>query len=213
MASVNELISKYKKKRLDIKLRLEDFKMMMNEPDEKIFSELSFCICTPQSRAESCNLVIKALENNKILFTGTSRQIRPFMNPVRFADNKAEYIIEARKLFSDKGRINIKNRIKSFTNPFDAREWLLNNVKGFGMKEASHFLRNIGMGEDLAILDRHILKNLYEYGVIEEIPDNLTKNKYLEIEQKMKEFSRIINIPMAELDLLFWSEETGRIFK
>ena len=26
-------------------------------------------------------------------------------------------------------------------------------------KEASHFLRNIGFGENIAILDRHILKN------------------------------------------------------
>jgi len=29
----------------------------------------------------------------------------------------------------------------------------------------------------------------------------------------MKEFSKKVNIPLAELDLLFWSEETGEVFK
>lgn len=84
---------------------------------------------------------------------------------------------------------------------------------GFGMKEASHFMRNIGLFEDIAILDRHILKNLIEYDVISEIPKTLTVKIYLEIEQKMKEFAEKIKIPFTELDLLFWSEETGHVFK
>jgi N-glycosylase/DNA lyase len=84
---------------------------------------------------------------------------------------------------------------------------------GFGLKEASHFLRNIGSEFDLAILDRHIIKNLLRYGVIDEIPKSLTKKQYLMIEERMKKFSKKIGIPLAELDLLFWSEETGEIFK
>ncbi len=82
-----------------------------------------------------------------------------------------------------------------------------------GYKESSHFLRNIGFGDDIAILDRHILKNLVKYGVIKEIPKSLTDKKYLEIEQKMKKFSEEAEIPFSHLDLLWWSEETGEIFK
>jgi thermostable 8-oxoguanine DNA glycosylase len=29
----------------------------------------------------------------------------------------------------------------------------------------------------------------------------------------MREFSRKTRIPMEEMDLLFWSEETGEVFK
>ena len=65
----------------------------------------------------------------------------------------------------------------------------------------------------MAILDRHILKNLVNYGAIDTIPKTLSKSKYLEIEQKMQNFSKNIGIPIAELDLLFWSKETGEIFK
>ena len=36
---------------------------------------------------------------------------------------------------------------------------------------------------------------------------------YFEIENKFKEFSKKVNIPMDELDLLFWSKEEGTVFK
>ncbi|MBI2110240.1 N-glycosylase, partial [Candidatus Woesearchaeota archaeon] len=92
------------------------------------------------------------------------------------------------------------------------RFYLLENVKGFGLKEVGHFMRNVGY-KDLAILDRHILKNLYSLGVINEIPKTLNRKKYFEIEEKFREFSKKINIPMDELDLYFWSLETGKVFK
>jgi N-glycosylase/DNA lyase len=94
-----------------------------------------------------------------------------------------------------------------------ARDWLVENIKGIGYKEASHFLRNIGFGENLAILDVHILRNLKKVGVIKELPKSITKKRYLNIENKFKKFSDRIKIPMAHLDLLFWSLETGKIFK
>lgn len=103
--------------------------------------------------------------------------------------------------------------MKQFNQNKDARGWLAQNVTGMGYKEASHFLRNIGLGEDLAILDRHVLKNLRLLGVIEEIPSSLSKSRYFEIEKSMKEFAEEINVPMGRLDLVLWYKETGEIFK
>jgi N-glycosylase/DNA lyase len=74
-------------------------------------------------------------------------------------------------------------------------------------------MRNIGLGEEFAILDRHILRNLAELKVIPEIPLTITKKRYLEMEEKLRAFAKNINIPLGELDLLFWSKETGWIFK
>ncbi|MBC8489232.1 MAG: hypothetical protein H8D45_24690 [Bacteroidetes bacterium] len=96
---------------------------------------------------------------------------------------------------------------------FEKRKWLVKNVKGIGFKEASHYLRNIGFVENIAILDRHILKNLKIYNVINEIPKSLTFGKYIRIENKMKDFSREINISLEFLDFVFWYKETGEIFK
>jgi N-glycosylase/DNA lyase len=210
---INELLKSYKSKRLEIKKRLEEFNQIKNDSDERIFTELAFCICTPQSKATSAWIAIEALVKNNYLFTRSERMIRPFLNAVRFADNKTKYIVEARELFTKNGKLNIKEKIQSFPDSLKLREWLVENVKGLGMKESSHFLRNIGLGNNLAILDIHVLNNLKEYGVIEGILKNLTKKNYLEIENKIKEFSKLVGVPMDELDLLFWSEETGIIFK
>ncbi len=73
------------------------------------------------------------------------------------------------------------------------------NVLGLGYKEASHFLRTLGLGEDLAILDRHILKNLALLGVIDKVPESPTKRRYFEIERQMTAFSSQAGIPMGSL--------------
>ena len=58
------------------------------------------------------------------------------------------------------------------------------------------------------------MKNLEKYGVIKKIPPSVGSRKvYLDIEGKMRKFSRRTGIPMPEMDLLFWSLETGFIFK
>lgn len=93
------------------------------------------------------------------------------------------------------------------------RKFCVEKIKGIGFKEASHFLRNIGFGQNIAILDRHILKNLKLYNVIDVIPDNLSEKKYLEIENKMRGFSKKIGIDIEHLDFVLWYKEAGEVFK
>ena len=208
-----ELKQKYEKRKDEIKQRLQEFLEVKNESDERIFSELAFCLCTPQSKATNAWKAIEALSKNNLLYTGSAEQLKPFMNTVRFNENKSKYIELARKIFTNSDRLEIKKFFQQLGSTFEMREWLVENVYGMGMKEASHFLRNTGLAFDLAILDVHILKNLQKYGVNEEIPKTLSKKIYIEIENKMKKFSEQIDIPFPELDLLFWAEETGFIFK
>jgi N-glycosylase/DNA lyase len=137
-------------------------------------------------------------------------QISEELVGVRFNLRKGEYICLARNMFSSR---SLRATLAEFAGPAAAREWLVENVKGLGYKEASHFLRNIGLCEDLAILDRHILKNLALLGVIEEVPSSPTKRIYLEIERKMSAFSKEAKIPMGHLDLLLWYKEAGAVFK
>ncbi len=201
-------------KQNEIQLRLDDFKRIWHESSEKdIFTELIFCILTPQSRAKSCWNAVNNLLDRNLLLKGDANKIAKELSGVRFKNKKAEYIIEARKLFTINGRISIRPKMRQFDEINGAREWLVQNVKGIGYKEASHFLRNIGLGENLAILDRHILKNLHLLGVIDEIPNSLSKQRYFEIESKMTKFASKINIPMSHLDLVLWFKETGEIFK
>lgn len=181
--------------------------------DEAIFAELAFCIFTPQSKAISCWEAVNELNNKNLLFTATAKEISDNIYNVRFHNNKSKFLVQARDKFTINGKLKIKEILKSFNNPLNLRKWIITNIKGIGYKEAGHFLRNIGLGLDLAILDRHILRNLKFYNAIEEIPSTLTPKIYLEIEQKMMEFCKDIEIPMSHIDLLFWAMQTGGIFK
>ena len=204
----------YFRKRDDINLRLNDFKRIWKKgSEEEIFIELVFCILTPQARAKLCWLAVKNMSDKNLLLKGSKNRITEELNIARFKNKKAEYIVEARKLFSSKGRIFIKSKLKQFSDVYAAREWLVKNVKGISYKEASHFLRNIGLGENFAILDRHILKNLKSLGVIQKIPDSLSRSRYYNIEMRMKKFSEKINIPVSHLDFVMWYKETGEVFK
>ncbi len=209
----------YQDKKEMIEKRLNEFIDVYKKSDQEIFAELCFCLLTPQSKAKLCWASILKLQEKDLLFDGDAQEIKKWLAGVRFHETKAKHIVTARQIFFKDGLPQIKNNIEQFRNldsnidAFALREWLIKNVKGYGYKESSHFLRNIGIGHyDLAILDRHILKNLVKYDVIIS-PKSLTPKIYLEIEDKMKRFAHQINIPFAHLDLLFWSMEAGEVFK
>lgn len=213
--AIHEIKTLYTPVKPEIKSRLKEFKLIWKKGDDKdIFSELVFCLLTPQSKAKSCDAAMGCLLEMDLLLKGNEKQIaKELRGKVRFHNAKAKNIVLARKTFTKRGKLSIKKIIPQFTDSKDARDWLIKNVRGLGCKEASHFLRNIGHGENLAILDRHILRNLIHLGIIGDIPSSLTNKKYLEIEQNMTIFADKIGIPLAHLDLLLWYKETGEIFK
>lgn len=206
----------YKKIKPDIKKRLKEFKNIWKQgSNEDIHLELSFCILTPQSKAVNAWKAISNLKENNLIFTGKIEEIVEYLNIVRFKNNKAKYLVELREQMRDKktNKVITKDFFSSIKDTLEKREWIVKNIKGMSYKEASHFLRNVGFGENIAILDRHILKNLQKLSVIEELPKTLTTKLYFEIEQKMRDYCEFIKIPMDEMDLLLWYKEAGEIFK
>ncbi len=204
----------YKEIKPEIEKRLCEFKKLYREKDDvEILFELLFCLLTPQSRAKVCWRCIERLKQCDIKRQNRAGEILPHLEGVRFKYKKSKYIEEAIKKFLVNGKIKIKDTLEKIGSPFNMRTYLVKEIKGLGMKEASHFLRNIGKGDELAILDRHILKNLKKCGVIKDIPKSMTVKKYISIEHDMKRFAEKINIPMDHLDLVFWYMETGKVFK
>lgn len=214
----NELLKNIKDIHEVIKLkideRIQEFKMIGNESsEEEFFCELVFCLMTPQSKAKSCGAALEILKEKNLIFKGEAEEISNEINIVRFKNNKARYIVEARKNFTENGNIVLKSKLNEIKDVYDKRKWLVDNIKGLGYKEASHFLRNVGYGEKIAILDRHILKNLMLLGVIENIPKTLSPKIYLDIEKKLLDFSKEIFISPDHLDFVLWYKEAGDVYK
>lgn len=209
-----EVLSVYRQIKPHIEKRLRSFRHAYAKGDDDyVFHELAFCILTPQSKAKMCWSCMEDLKCGKHLYNKDSSQIESMLRGVRFQYKKAGYLIEARDKFLCKSGFSIKEHIESFNNVFDLRQWLAGNIKGYGLKEASHFLRNIGKGSDIAILDRHILKNLKAMNVLKTVPSSVTGKAYIDIENKMRLFAGKEGIPMDHMDILLWYMETGEIFK
>lgn len=187
-----------------INQRIKSFKNLNKKSNEEWFSEICFCLLTANWKAKESIEIQKELGVNGF-FELSHQTLADFlkMKGHRFWSQRAERICLVRKY------INIKDILLNQKEP---REWLVKNIKGIGYKESSHFLRNVGY-DNFAILDRHIIRIMYEYDLIKEIPKSLTKKRYLELEDKLKELAILSNLNLAELDLYLWYMETGKVLK
>jgi N-glycosylase/DNA lyase len=188
----------------EVRNRLKEFKRI--EDEDLLFKELCFCILVANTSLEKTLEIWKKIDDGFLKYNKKQLSLKLKSLGYRFYNKRADYILYNRKL-----KKIIKEKIKELS-AFYLREWLVKNLKGIGFKEASHFLRNIGF-KDFAILDRHILRFLYKNKIINEIPSNLSKRKYLEIENKLKNLADKLNITLSELDFLIFYLETGTLPK
>jgi len=198
MDDLNEFLDFYNKNKNRIKKFLESFEK--NNEEKQILGELVFCLCTPQSKAKYCREFVESIKTDNTLFSLSLEDLRKRMNRIRFSDRKAEFIIDARKKFPE-----IKEKIISGYP--DLREWLIKNVKGIGMKESAHFLRNLGF-RGVPIIDIHVQNFLRKLGLYDNHKGGLTKKRYLELEKKFLDLAKKLNIPPDELDIAIWLFES-----
>jgi len=126
----------------------------------------------------------------------------------RFPNLKAKFIVKNRSKIS-----HLRDLVKPIADvdQWKAREYISNNFIGFGYKEASHFLRNVGY-MDLAIIDRHVLSFLRTQGLSLNFK-TLTKGRYLVIEGALRSISNTLSIDLGTLDLFIWFVETKTVLK
>jgi len=232
MNGIEKLKEEYKLKKSRIKERLQQFEKFFNEPyswfyrsgelvllpvetndDHRIFEEIAFCIFTANTSAEMGLKAVDAVRN--VLINGNVDDMTRRLEGIyRFNYVRPAHIIHTRNYLKNSLNFQLKNKIISFNNKNELRDFFALNkdIKGLAYKEASHFLRNIGF-KGYAILDKHIINSLYEFGVLKTNEKPKNNKEYLEIEQKLIDFSKDIGIDMDELDLLLWSRKNGRILK
>jgi len=199
MRTIASKVQSLKKSKISnvIKRRMRGF-----TEQEDLFSEMCFCLLAFNYSAAKAAKIQNEL--GKDFHTLSEEELTKELKRLghRFPEVRAKYIIDARKHAKDLGII-IKRE--------DARRWLVDNVKGFGMKVASHYLRNVGRPQH-AILDFHVIDLLVKEGLIKR-PKTLTVKKYLEIERVLRKIAREVNLPLGELDFYLWYMETGKVLK
>src|SRR3989344_2365790 len=199
---MKEIQKIYTIKKEEIRNKLQEFKSL---PEKNWLDEHLFCLLTPQSNAQRC---WQAIQEIKKLKHKSKKSIHTILSKkTRFHNNKTNYVLKALKEWE-----RTKQKLSNQNIP-ESRNQLAESIKGYGLKEASHFLRNIGKSNNqIAILDRHILKHLQQHNLIKETKIKNAKH-YKEIETFFLQFAKQSNIPADELDLLLWSSENGEVFK
>jgi N-glycosylase/DNA lyase len=191
--------------------RLAEFKNKWRlGTNPEIFTEMVFCLCTPQTDAHKGWAAARELQDNILDEEQVAHVLRK--HGVRFHHTKAKRIMEAVEDFRPDTHTILETFINLVGDSVELRDVFAENIKGWGLKEASHFLRNLGMGQKICILDRHILRRLKEHKVIGCIP-KLSRKTYHDIEQKMIDFAHKVKIPVEALDLVFWYQSKGELFK
>lgn len=190
-----------------IDAREREFKLLRERAsDDEWFSELCFCLLTANSSARLGMRIQNVMRDGCLRLP--EREIERLLSEQghRFPRARTDYICRARKIE------NLVSQIDGLGDEREAREWLVENVKGLGYKEASHFLRNTGHF-NVAILDRHILRLMEEHDLIPEMPKNLTRRRYLEYEKILEKLAAELAIPLGILDLHLWYMKTGEVLK
>lgn len=212
-SSLALLRASHLQKQSGIRARLNEFAALRSTAsDARLFEELVYCLFTAGA---SARMGLKSVERvRQLLRRGTVAQLSAaLIGTHRFPNARARYIIEARAYLQNDCRLKLRHKLEAFGDDREARrDYLAANIKGIGYKEASHFLRNVGYS-GYAILDKHILNTLSEFGVLTSPAPPTTKKKYVATEELMRNFADRIRIDFDELDLLLWSNKTGEILK
>jgi N-glycosylase/DNA lyase len=214
--TVERVVATHRARRKEISAKLSEFDDVWRKgSDARLWEELAFCIFTAGASARMGLNSIDAVRS--LLLDGEPEEMTRALKKAgahRFPVARPRYIVTTRAYFRANFDMELRSRLRSFSDPLERRDWLAQEkqIKGLGYKEASHFLRNIGI-KGHAILDKHVMKCLAEVGVVDSSKPPSNRKRYLEIEQQFLRFSRDIKVNCDELDLVLWSMKTGEILK
>lgn len=159
--------------------KIKEFEKLGKEKEDKVFSELCFCLLTANFQAEKCIQIQNEMSRGFHLLP--EKELAKALKEAghRFWPQRANRIVEARSCSTELHDKIMKHGGK------EMRDWLVKNVKGLGMKESSHFLRNIGY-KDVAIIDFHIIDLLADEDLIEKEYEKKENSKKICVDNRLR---------------------------
>jgi N-glycosylase/DNA lyase len=190
-------------------------------PDERcLWWELSSCILSSQvpyalavaatDAIDAEGLMLDKHHNSEAL---TLRLVSLLSTPLSVEGRPRAYrfpVVRARQLAATRDAVtgeagSLHALIEGFNDATEARAWLVKHAPGIGPKQASMFLRNVGVSYDLAILDRHVLNYMAALGIYSS--QNLSIGclaKYHKHEAVLRDYADGLDCPVGLLDWAIW---------
>ncbi|MFA0769027.1 MAG: hypothetical protein OXFUSZZB_002355 [Candidatus Fervidibacter sp.] len=190
--------------------RLDEFRATWERGDEAVFEELVFCLL---AAGASALMGLKGVETIRpVLWTASAEELAQLLHFHLYPMARASYIVAVREVVQNELQGRLRDWLAQFADHLSRRDACVQKFKGIGYKEASHFLRNIGF-RGYAILDKHIVRCLHVFGVLDSDKPPSTRKRYLDAEARYLAFAQQVGIDPDELDLTLWASRTGYIAK
>lgn len=193
--------------------------------EEELWQTLCLCILSSNVHYESAQSALSHLVDNGylgikwIVKTPNSENLiaeelsKPLYLPVkldgsgrkyRFPNVRARNIVQAaRVLFSEK--LLISGLLALHDSERTVRDILVAKIPGIGLKEASHFLRDVGYSNNLAIIDSHVASFLAEINAISRAEVKMiNRSTYFELENILRKLCEEHNVSLSVFDMAVW---------
>lgn len=218
--TLNEVVYEYSKLRTSSNLR----KTWTELSEKQLWEELCICILSSNVPYELALSAFYHLHENRFLDVDrimadqySSRKIRSELSKriyepkrrdgtfrkYRFPNVRASDIAKAAiTLYRENS--GLSGLLRNFRSEKEARRFLADNVSGMGLKEASHFLRNVGYSESLAIVDTHVISFLVDIGELSDKVTTVTPVVYMKIEKILVDLCDNLGLNISFFDKAIW---------
>ncbi|ONN64993.1 hypothetical protein [Herbaspirillum sp. VT-16-41] len=189
--------------------------------EERLWWELSVCVLSSQVSFQVAIAAADAISESALLhdkdvpLIGLADKLENVLSHVvrvrgkhktyRFPNARAKQLAETRRVVIAATDGSLGDLLARFADAHSAREWLVEHACGLGPKQASMFLRNVGVSYDLAILDRHVLNYMAEIGIAKNTRGVISMlNRYLVFEAALSDHAKTLGHSVGILDWAIW---------
>jgi N-glycosylase/DNA lyase len=131
-------------------------------------------------------------------------QVEDRLRFYRFPKSRARQLAAARSVVAREAS-GLSDLLAKFTDAIQARDWFVQHTPGIGPKQASMFLRNIGVSYDLAVLDRHVLTYMATLGLADPSVVHVSgMRQYCRHEATLRAHAACLGHPVGLLDWAIW---------
>jgi N-glycosylase/DNA lyase len=121
----------------------------------------------------------------------------------RFPSSKAHQLARTRAAVTNAAG-TLTSLINSFESPTAAREWFSTFAPGVGPKQASMFLRNVGLSYELAVLDRHVISYMHAQELLSSEESLARLVSYSRVEERLSSHAAQMGHEVGYLDWAIW---------
>lgn len=187
--------------------------------EHRLWTELACCVLSSQVPYAIAQLAAVRVEGSGLLLDGhrTCEDLgaslaellqRPFevqgsLRRYRFPGSRARQLA-ATAVNVRRHAQGLADLLNGFGEVESARDWFVKHAPGLGPKQASMFLRNVGVSYDLAVLDRHVINYMTIVGLTQDAAPARRMVDYRRDEIILRDHAAGFGLPVGLLDWAVW---------